>query len=237
MLTKEVHSPPVEFVLQKQAGEPLTIELSAGRSASFIGSDGKPLPTAWLGEPITYWPHADANANLNTDEPMSYRTISVPADAPAGEARIRVGRESTAYVLSSNASRAVMLAPEGFYAGYGVLSAGQRLLRAGAGDLWHFEVPTSAKRFRMATSRPDQLTVHDPKGRAANLESLGKDVFQVSVPADAAGGLWSVSASSTVDVAFADIPPVFACFDSSLFFLPKAVPKSAEPRLVETASP
>jgi hypothetical protein len=223
MLTKEVHSPPVEFVLQKQAGEPLTIELSASRSASFAGSDGKPLPKAWLGEPITYWPHADAYGNLNTDEPMLYRMVTVPVDAPAGEVRIRVGREGTAYVFSSNASRAVMVAPEGFYAGNGVLSVGPRELRLGAGDLWHFEVPTGAKRFRVATSRPDQLTVRDPKRRAAEIESSGTNVFQVTVPVDAVGGLWSVSASSTVEVALADIRPLFAYGDPKLFFVPENV--------------
>ncbi|MBC8875577.1 MAG: hypothetical protein H8E44_39625 [Planctomycetes bacterium] len=223
MLTKEIHSPPLEFVFEKQAEGPLTIELSASRSATFTDSDGKPLPKAWLGDPITYWPHADAYADLNTDEPMLYRTVSVPADVPADEVRVRVGRDSTAYVFSSNASRAVMLAPEGFYAGNGALCVAGREVRIGAGDLWHFEVPTGAKRFRVATSRPDQLTIRDPNGRAAEFEPLGKDAFQVTVPADAAAGLWSVSASSTVAVALADIRPAFAYRDAKMFFMPEGV--------------
>jgi hypothetical protein len=226
LLWKQMCFPALEFALLKEKGKPLQIELSASPGTTFTGPDGTPLPATWMGTPITYWPHNDGIQSLNPVEPLLYRTVSIPAEAPAGEVRIGVGQEGIAYLLATNASRAVMVAPRGFYLGGGlrVLPGGRTVALGGTFDEeWHFRVPRGTAAFRLASSDASRLVLRDPAGREATLTPLGSGQYRVAVTDGAADGLWSVSAQEVVDVAFADIQPVFANRVPASYFEPAGV--------------
>jgi hypothetical protein len=223
LLLKHLLWPAVEFAFVKEAGKPFTIELSAS-AATFIGPDGRPMPEAWLGPAITYYAHNDAIELLRSDLPLLYRTITVPADAPAGEVRIRADKSGTAYVFSTSASRAVMIAPDGFHVGGGVQGVQNSVSLGGGMDApWHFLVPQNAARFRIASGGIVRPTICDPQGAVAEPKSLGGGSYEIAVPAQAAGKLWSVSAAGSVDARFADIQPVFAFQNPNAYFAPAGV--------------
>jgi acetyl esterase/lipase len=223
VLWKQLCFPPVQFALLKEKDKPLQIELSASPSTTFTGPDGTSLLRTWMGTPVTYWPHNDGIQSLNPEEPLLYRAVSMPAQAAAGEVWIRVGQEGIAHVLATNASRAVMVAPQGFYLGGGlkVLPGGRAVgLGGGFDDCWYFRVAQGTKTFRLATSDPSRLVLRDSAARGAALKPLGNGQYSVAVTGAAAEGLWSVRAQEVVDVAFADILPVFAYRDPQLYFAP-----------------
>jgi hypothetical protein len=180
---------------------------------------------------VTYVPHHDSVTAFNTHEPLLYRTLRIPADAPAGEVRVRIPAASQAYVFSTSVSRYVLAAPEGLMVGPGMLLRGKPLrlgLAGGAGDLWHFLVPAGTRSFRLASSVPEELMVLDPAGKPASLQRKAQGVIEVAVPVEHGGKLWSLKARSLADVVLIDIPPVFAYVDPGRHFLPQgAVPVSA----------
>jgi hypothetical protein len=67
------------------------------------------------GPAVAYYAHNDGIRLLNSDLPVVYRRITVPASVPAGEVRIRVDKTGLAYVFSTSTTRAVMIAPDGFH--------------------------------------------------------------------------------------------------------------------------
>jgi hypothetical protein len=219
----------------KEAGKTLQIELAAS-AATFTGPDGKPVPEAWLGPAVAYYAHNDGIRLLDSDLPLLHRVITVPASAPASEVRIRVDKPGMAYVLSTSAARAVMIAPDGFHVGGG-FQGSRAGISAGGGydDRWHFRVPDDAKRFRVATSANQPPTIRDPQGAAVQLTPSGAGSYEIAVPQQAAGKLWSVSADGAIDVRFADIRPVFANRDPASYFEPAGVqvktdlPPAAQP--------
>jgi hypothetical protein len=223
-LLKQLPWPAVEFAFLKEAGKPLTIELSAS-AATFTGPDGKPMPEAWFGPTIAYHAHNDGVAMLNTDLPLLYRTITVPASAPAGEVRIRVDKPGTAYVFTTSATRAVMIAPDGFHLGGGIQGSPTGIyVGGGQDDRWHFLVPQNATRFRFASGGTERPTIRDSQGIVVEPKPLADGAYEIAVPSPAAGKLWSVSASISTSVRFADIQPVFANRDPALYFEPAGVP-------------
>ena len=223
LLLKQLPWPAVEFVFVKEAGKPLTIELSAS-AATFTGPDGRSMPEAWMGQAITYHAHNDGFAMLNSDLPLHYRTITVPANVPAGEVRIRVDRAGVAYVFSTSATRAVMIAPDGFHVGGGVQGSPAGIhVGGGQDDRWHFLVPQNATRFRIASSGVERTTIRNPQGIVTQPKPLAAGSYEIAVPRDAAGKLWSVSATTSVDVRFADIQPVFAHPNANAYFTPTGV--------------
>ncbi len=228
LLYKHFGSAPVEFGFVQEAGKPLKIELSA-TGATLFGPDGKEMPDAWLGRAIAYYPHSDGIAALNVDQPLHYRTVTVPAEAPAGEVRVRVPRDGAAYVFSTSAARAVMLAPDGFSLGGGFLITPAREVRVGGGhdDRWHFLVPPGAKRFRFSSGSPSlaqRLVIRDPSGQVVQSRRAGiAGWVEVTVPEGAAGKLWSISATAVADVTLVDVQPVFAYRNPDAHFLPANV--------------
>jgi hypothetical protein len=235
LLLKVLPWPAVEFAFLKAPGEPLEIELSAS-AVTFAGPGGKPLPEAWLGPAVAYYAHNDGIRLLNSDLPLFYRRVTVPASAPDGEIRIRVDKTGMAYVFSTTATRAVMIAPDGFHVGGG-LQGSQDAMYAGGGydDRWHFRVPGEASRFRVFTSGSQRPTICDPQGTAVQLTPLGSGAFEIAVPKNAAGKLWSVSAGDVLDVRFADIRPVFANRLPAFYFEPAGAEVKAN--LPPTAPP
>jgi metallo-beta-lactamase class B len=230
LLFRTLSFPPVEFALLKRPGKILQIELAAGPDTTFTGRDGQALSERWMGTPITYWPHNDAIALLNPPKPLLYRTVSIPAEAPVGEVRIRAEAGGMAYLFSTNASGAVMVAPQGFHLGGSLTAApGTRTLWVGGGydDCWYFRVPPQARGFRLATSDAARLVVRDPAGRNVTLTPLGGGQYSIAALGRAGHdgeGLWSVQAQEVTDVAFADIQPVFAYRDPKLYFVPEGLP-------------
>ncbi len=224
MLFKQLPFPAVEFVFIKEADKPLQIELSAA-GATFLGSDGQPLPEAWLGPATLYYPHSDSMAVLNTDQPLLYRTVAIPASAPAGEIRLRVARQGQAFVFASNARQAVMVAPEGFHVGGGFRVTPERQVSFGGGhdDVWHFLVPPDAQRFRVASSAVDRLVVRDPRDAVVKPVPAGKGWYEVAVSKETAGKLWSLRATAATDVAFTGIAPAFAYRNPDAHFVPAGV--------------
>jgi hypothetical protein len=224
LLFKHRAAPAVEFVFVKEAGKPLTIELSAS-GATFTGPEGEALPAAWLGQATAYYPHNDGIQALNTDQPLLFCTVTVPASAPAGEIRVRVEHEGAAYVFAASAARMVIVAAEGFFLGRGLLITPAREVRLGNGhdDLFYFQVPRDARRFRLATGDPQRLVVTDPRGRPVRLRPLGGNQYEAVVPGDARDGPWLLRAVRCSDVALADIRPVFAYQNPQSYFAPKGV--------------
>jgi hypothetical protein len=173
---------------------------------------------------------------LAGDLPLLYRVVTVPASAPAGEVRIRVEKTGMAYVFSTSATRAVMIAPEGFQVGGGYQGSRAGIVAGGGwDDRGHFRVPEEAARFRVATNGVERPTIREPQGAAVPLTLLDSGCYEIAVPKDAAGRLWSVSAGGALDVRFADIQPMFANRDPALYFEPAGVqtptdvPPAAEP--------
>jgi len=224
LLLKHLVWPAVDFAFLKEPGQPLEIEMAAS-AVTYTSPDGKPLPEAWLGPAIAYYAHNDGIRLLNSDLPLLYRRITVPAGAPAGEVRIRVDKTGMAYVLSTSATRAVMIAPDGFHVGGGFQGSRDAIVAGGGyDDRWHFRVPGDAPRFRISTNGVQRPTIRDPQGAAVQTTPLGGGCYEIAVPKDAAGKLWSISAGGAVDVRFADIQPAFANRDPTLYFVPEGVP-------------
>jgi metallo-beta-lactamase class B len=241
-LMKHLSWPAIEFVFVKEQGRALEIELSAS-AATFTspappqGGGGNPWPASWLGEPIRYYAHHDAMGFFNSDLPLEYRRASIPAEAPAGEYRISVGREGEAYVFAANATRAVMVAPEGFCVGGGMLVAGARIAwGSGHDDRWYFQVPQDAGGFRIAGTAVERLVIRDPDGKTVALEATGGGVHRIAVPPVAAGRLWSIEAAGAADVVFSGIRPVFACRDAKTFFMPAETAVVNKEKLVPPAT-
>jgi len=223
LLLKHLPWPAVEFAFWKEAGKLLTIELSAS-AATFTGPDGKPMPEAWFGPAITYYAHNDGIRLLDSDLPLLYRTITVPANAPAGEVRIRVDKAGMAYVFSTTATRAVMIAPDGFQIGGGVRGTQAGICLGGGHDeRWHFLVPQTAARFRFASTSAERPTIRNPQGAVVEPKPLGDGSYEITVPTDTAGKLWSVSADGSGDVRFADIVPAFVRGKPEFYFTPAGV--------------
>jgi hypothetical protein len=228
MLLKHLPWPAVEFAFLKEPDQPLEIELAAS-AVTFAGPDGKPLPEAWLGPAVAYYAHNDGIRLLNSDLPVVYRRVTVPAIAPAGEFRIRVDKLGMAYVFSTCAKQTVLIAPEGFHVGGGLTGSQAGVyLGADRDERWHFLVPQDASRFRFATGSVERPTIRDPQGTAVQLTPLGGGAFEIAVPTEAAGKLWSVSAGSALDVRFADIRPVFANRLPAFYFEPAGVAVNAD---------
>jgi hypothetical protein len=241
VLHKQTPWPAAEFAFQKEAGKALEVELSAAQSSTFVGPDGKPMSEAWLGPAVTYVPHHDSVTAFNTHEPMLYRTLRIPAEAPSGEVRVRIPGGSQAYVFSTNASRYVLAASQGLMLGPGMtLRTGKPLrlgLGGGARDRWYFQVPIEARAFRVRSSVVKNLEVLDPSGNPVALKTSEDGVAEVPVGSEHAGRLWSLRARLLADVALADVVPVFAYGDGKSHFLPEGIPFVRELPVMPAFSP
>ncbi|MBC8876669.1 MAG: hypothetical protein H8E44_45145 [Planctomycetes bacterium] len=230
VLFKVRGAPAATAVLLKPEGKPLVIEVAASPGVTFRGPAGDRLPKEWLGEPLVYYPHNDRYPDVwAVNEQLLYQTITIPADSPEGEYRINADEMQTIYVLSTTATGAVLLAPDGFEPGK-ALDAPQ-----------YFMVPDDARRFRFAfnmglgNANTKMLSVFDPAGKEVTPKATDKDIYEVNVPAGSDGKLWSIrsfaEARHSPRLRLADVVPAITYRKPELHFLPK----DAEP--VETAKP
>jgi len=224
VLFKVRNAPAATAVLLKPEGKPLSIELSTSPNVAFVGPSGDRLPEAWLGEPLIYYPHRDRHPDTWGDnEPLHYRTITVPAKAPEGEYRIIADEMATIYLFSTSAIGSVLLAPEGLEPGT-VTDAPQYFLVPAGVTRFRFEFNMTL-RGRTATA----LRVFDPDGKEVIPTATDKNVHEVNVPAGSDGRLWSIQSfverRHSPRLRLADVVPAFTYRNPKLHF----VPKSAKP--------
>ncbi len=213
VLQKGRLAPASEMVFEKQAGESLRIELVA-QGESYADTDGKPFPAEWTRRSITY--HA-----AEWDVPLVYREVVVPAEARAGEYRIKFDRISRGWVLRTSARRFVLAAPHGFE------------IEGRTGLPWYFQVPTDAKTLTVRASSFNGLVIQDSSGRPVVPKLAGDGSATLAVPKGESGVFWSIRAQNTVTV-LVEGAPVFAYADLKQFFVPRVLPASADRDLPAT---
>lgn len=187
-LWKQPDLPAADLVLRKAAGAPLHAQVSAA-GATFEDPRGRPWPAAWTVAARDY-------AREGTARPFTWREVRIPAEAPAGEYRIRAPRDGAATVLSTDAAGLVLVAPNGFQLG-------------GEPDpAWFFQVPDDTETLRVTASDLALLELHDGRGEPVRVPPRAEPAT-LRVPDDGAG-TWSVSASRPTSLVLEGVPAVFA---------------------------
>ncbi len=151
VLQKSRLAPAAEMVFEKQAGESLRIELVA-QGEEYADPDRKSFPAEWTRLSITY--HA-----MEWDVPLVYREVVVPAEAPAGEYRIKLDVASRCWVLRTSARRYVLAAPDGFE------------IEGRTNLPWYFQVPKDAKTLTVRASSFNGVAIQDSSGAAGGSQA------------------------------------------------------------------
>jgi hypothetical protein len=190
-LFKEEQAPESSFVFWKEAGRPLELEVAV-KGGVYRTPAGEAFPEDWSSRVVPYWDFATGfGLPIYSDRQLVYRKITVPTGEPAGEYRITIDRKGRGFVLGTNAAKAVLEAPEGFFPEKAP---------------WFFQAPEGGGTVSLMTSAPELLELKDHQGWDLKFQNKGDRVYEVKLPA----GLCSVKATGPCLVKWAGVKPAFA---------------------------